>query len=447
MGIIGLHDGKNDLGNKGSRLLALSAMGLNVPDGFVIPPSALGNEQAILEGFTRCIGGHVFSVRSSPAQSMPGILETILNVGFNDAVFQQFQRAPWAAACYRKLIRDYAYLVHDVEDYTFGLLDKKYELNELLDAYLDCFAQKTGQPFPQDPQVQLFAGVRAVAQSMESIKAKAYRQKLRLPEQPAAVIVQKMVFGNRNDRSGSGVYFTRNPVTGEKAPYGEYRKEGQCDQVVQGSGSNDLSLLKEQLPEVYDALLNAGRRLEAAFLDVQDVEFTVEDGVLYLLQARDAQCTSPARRVIGQALEEEGWVSYAAYSKKHGIPATEKRKEIKGTVFCSGELINNGVAKGQACFNSRQAINAQKAGKPVILVVYHSLSLDMDALFSAGGIISVGGGKSSHFAVLVKQLNIPCVVLDDRVKLEKCQQLTFNGHVICAGDEIGLDGENVLLMA
>lgn len=442
LGNIGRID--QEFGEKGSRLMIAGALGLPVPPGFALCPiDAQEQRESILQMYRQTMAGRRFSVRSSPMSSMPGVLATILNAGwdFDDpAVVRQNEEQ-----CLR-FFRDFAYHAQGIDNYRFGLLDKKCaNAQQKLDAYFEEYHQWSNEPFPRTPEEQLIACIRAVQGSFESKGSKAFRQALHIADRGCGVVVQQMVYGDKNDDSGAGVLFTRNVVTGEREPYGEYLRKSGCETIVQGApDAKDILDLKEHLPQAYDELMHWGRRLEHCFENVQDIEFVVEDAELYILQIRDAECNKTAIPALCRQLIQEQISTPQRLRKIYGDRVEQQRTPHVGEVFARGELIYEGQVSGRVALKPDTA--HRLAGEGVIPVINSHFSLEVDLLLESVGVIVMGGGKTSHLAVMVKKLGLPCLALDGRARLTPQSTLVYQGKEIFDGDKIGIDGANIILL-
>lgn len=404
-------DTPGDLGGKGHALAAMAGLGLPVPPAFCLTsewcaecaqnPAAvvdrvwddvLGGlsrlEVATGRSFGRGPNPLVVAVRSSGTTSMPGMLETVLDVGIDDVV-----QAALAAAYSPEFAQD-----------TRERLSRGYR-------------RAVSADVPRDPHEQLRGAIEAVLSSWSSRRTEAYRGHHGLaPQDTVAVVVQAMVFGNLDARSGTGVLFSRNPTTGDSEPFGEWLPAGQGEDVVSGTVKGEpISALRRQLPEVYDELIAAARRLERQHEDVQDVEFTVEGGTLWLLQSRAAQCSPRAALRLALALHDEGVLDDAELlgrvSPAQLAATTSGSEDLHAApLLATGEPACPGVVSGLVCSTSDDAIDAAESGHDVILVRPTTSPDDVAGMLAARGVVTEAGGASSHAAIVARELGRPAVV-------------------------------------
>jgi pyruvate, orthophosphate dikinase len=394
------------VGGKGRAIAAMVAMGLPVPPAFCVAcewcdecgrdpaalvdlvwPDVLGG-LAQLEARTGCTFGRgprplLLSVRSSGQTSMPGMLETVLNVGVDDGVLAAFASSHGAA-------------------FAADLAER---------------AHRGGRAVLPDPLTQLRDAIGAVVASWSSSRAAAYRAHHGVDRGGIAVLLQAMVFGNLDAHSGTGVLFTRDPATGAADPFGEWLPRAQGDDVV--SGTSDclpLTRLADRLPQVYDELLAAGRRLERAGADVQDVEFTVQAGELWLLQSRAAKRAPRAALRLALALRDEGLIdddemlARVTAEQLAAVTAGRSQPQPSGPTLATGLPACPGVATGLVCTTSEDAIAAADEGRDVVLVRPTTSPEDVAGLMSARAVVTEVGGASSHAAIVARELGIPAVV-------------------------------------
>ena len=477
-------------GGKAYSLLKLAALGFPVPAGFVLPTTMYrGWAEAAkpsLAEFKSTYAGTIerlerasalrfgdfrkpllVSVRSGAPVSMPGMLDTVLNVGLTQNTIPGFialtgnPRLAWD--CYRRLIESYALSVHraDLAPFkeataealsaakasTLAELDT-IALRELATDAVRVFSETTGTHFPDDPYVQLLNAIDAVFRSWNSERAKSYRRINALDDMlGTAVTVQCMVFGNAGAGSGAGVAFTRNPATGEKRLYLDFAFDAQGEDVVSGRKrvSTDAELRKV-MPEVATTLDDMAARLERVFGYAQDFEFTVTEGQLYLLQTRDAKCSDWARLKIAVDLVEEGVLRPEdACQRLDGLnPGTLVRKRVTaaGSAVAAGIPAAIGVATGAIAFTLEDAKTAAAEGKSVILVRNDILTEDIEGIVAAAGVLTARGGRTSHAAVVAREFGKVAVVgcRDLHIAADE-KSCTIGDTVLAAGDQLSLDGE------
>ena len=431
---------REEVGNKARGIALMRSQGLPVPPAFVLPThvgrqyvadgGALPDEAwaATLEGLRgleqdtgRRFGATdsplLVSVRSGAAQSMPGMMDTILNLGIDDEVEAAHARESGDPGFARDTHARF------VESYAKTVLKARVAREEGADpaALREAVRRACGQEVPDDPYEQLRGAIGAVFGSWTSPRAKAYRRHWKIPEEGGtAVTVQAMVFGNLDDRSGTGVFFTRNPHSGEPAPYGEFLPRGQGEDVVSGEVQpRDLDALREQLPEVHAALLEAGRVLEHDAGDVQDVEFTVERGRLYLLQTRSAKRSPAAALRFAVDLVRDGLTApetaLKAVRREHVEaalkPVIDPDARAGAEVLARGEPACPGVASGLAVGDSSEAERlADEEDRAVVLLRHSTSPDDVHGMIAAKGICTEVGGKTSHAAVVSRELGRPAIV-------------------------------------
>jgi len=479
-------------GSKAANLWQMAKLGLKIPPAFVVStrlcqPINAGDSRAeeLLRGMlAKGIGelervtGRIFgdgrlpllvSVRSGAARSMPGMLDTILNTGMTAKSVHGLirvtgnPRLAWDS--YRRFVQAYTEVTGNKGGEAFASrlatamraegiesevkLDPEV-LERLTASFLDEAANALGQPIPADPYAQLETAAKAVYRSWESERAREYRRLNRLEGLAGtAVTVQAMVFGNGGGRSGAGVAFTRNPATGAKGLYTDFLFDAQGEDVV--SGRRVLShpeYFKERLPEAAGALEEGAAQLESHFRDMQDIEFTVEDGTLYFLQTRPAKRTPRAALRVLIDLVREGAISESEGAKRAAAidleGASVTRFEGESAVLAAGTPASAGVATGKAVFESARAaeISARGAG-PVILVRPETSTADVAGFAVSAGILTASGGRTAHAAVVARQLGKACVVGCAGLAVEEsARQAEISGHVLKEGDWISIDGES-----
>lgn len=445
---------KNILGGKGAGLAEMTAAGMPVPQGFTITTEACTQYYAdgrqINDEITADIFEHVkglekitgktfgdnenpllVSVRSGARQSMPGMMDTILNLGLNDEAVEGLAKktnnARFAYDCYRRFVQMFADVVMMVPKSLFEVeIDKMKEakgvkndvdltaddLKELVGTFKKIYEDNEGRPFPQDPKDQLIEAVKAVFRSWDNPRANVYRKMNEIPyEWGTAVNVQQMAFGNSGDRSGTGVAFTRDPATGAKKLMGEYLINAQGEDVVAGVRTpSPISHLHEQMPEVYDQFVEIATRLENYFRDMQDMEFTIEDGHLYMLQTRNGKRTAQAALQIACDLVDEGMIT-----EQEAVLRVEPKQldtllhpQFDAAALKAAEVVGKGLAAspgsacGQIVFTAEEAEEMVKSGKmkKVVLVRLETSPEDIVGMQVSQGILTVRGGMTSHAAVV-----------------------------------------------
>jgi len=471
------------IGFKAHSLARMSALGLPVPPAFVIgtawctEPGAVGQSlwRPALEALERRTGLRfgdtrrplLLSVRSGAPVSMPGMMQTLLNVGLNDATLPGLvrltgnPRLAWDA--YRRLIAGYGEVVLGLDAAAFeaelgavagGRGERELdftELRELAHRYLATVLRLHGHPFPQDPVAQLGGAIQAVFASWSGDKARAYRTLKQLDEATGtAVTVQRMVFGNAGGASGAGVGFTRHPSTGEHEPWVDFLFNAQGEDVVSGrrsaQGHDELAAVA---PQVWAELLEATQRLEEAFGDMQDFEFTVEEGHLFLLQTRSGKRTPRAAARIALDLLDSGLIGRdEALRRTAGLDAAALT--LAQVVSADGAELHElahalsactGVAIGEVAFDEERARSRHAAGAAVVLLRQDAETSDITALEIASGLLTTRGARTSHAAVVARQLGKVCLVGCDALRIDRERHLAHLGtSTLAEGALITLDG-------
>jgi len=479
------------LGGKGANLAEMARAGLPVPPGFTITTDACkaffraGNRlsddlrKQIVEALKRLEQerGQRFgdpdapllvSVRSGSVTSMPGMMDTILNLGLNDETVRGLAASTnderFAYDCYRRLIQMFGNVVIGIEAHRFErlLLAVKRSFGVAQDQdmpaegwkrlaaeYKECIREAAGTEFPQQVYDQLSMAVEAVFRSWNNQRAKVYRQIHRIPDdQGTAVNVQCMVFGNKGEDSGTGVVFTRNPSTGDNVLYGEYLINAQGEDVVAGVRTPmKIDALRADLPAAYEELVQACRRLERHYKDMQDIEFTVENGKLYLLQTRNGKRNAQAALKIAVDLVNEGVLSreeallrieasHLDHLLHRGID-----EDAVTEVIAVGLPASPGAAVGRAAFDADTAAAWKKAGKQVVLVRSETTPEDIHGVLAAEGVLTSRGGMTSHAAVVARGMGKPCVCGCEDVRIDMdARRMSAGGRIVEEGDWITLDG-------
>jgi pyruvate,orthophosphate dikinase len=484
--------GRELLGGKGIGLAEMTQLGVPVPAGFTITTDACraylaaGGED-LPDGLPTEIDEHIdalqrkagkrfgdpqdpllVSVRSGAAVSMPGMMDTILNLGLNDEAVEGLAAATgnrrFAYDSYRRLIQMYGEVVTGIDANRFeqALSDLKSargaqqdvelrddDLRELVATFKGIYAEETGSPFPHDAREQLTRAVRAVFESWNTPRAQVYRRAHRIPDDlGTAVNVVQMVFGNKGDGSGTGVAFTRDPSTGEHGLYGEFLADAQGEDVVAGIRTPEpIRAMQERLPEAFEQLRDTMRRLEEHYRDMQDIEFTVEEGRLYLLQTRSAKRTAAAALKAAVSMVDEGLISREdavaridpAQLDQLLHPMIDPNAELE--VAARGLNASPGAACGKVVLDADTAEERGKTGESVILVRWETTPDDIHGLIQAQGILTAHGGMTSHAAVVARGMGKPCVAgcEDLTIDLEH-RRLTIGGHQLSEGDVLTIDG-------
>jgi pyruvate, orthophosphate dikinase len=488
---------RNLLGGKGCELAEMTNLGIPVPPGFTITteawaeydrasrraPDGLWDEVKDnlrrLEATTGLTFGHpeqplLVSVRSGARVSMPGMMETVLNLGLNDTTVEGLaartnnERFAWD--CYRRFITMFGNVVLRIRRDAFDELlagakarlgirsDPEIpaaELRKLVEAFRDLVKEKTSAPFPQDPGTQLQLAVEAVFNSWRAKKAVEYRRIHDIPDGwGTAVTVMSMVFGNLGETSGTGVGFTRDPGTGERRFYAEFMTNAQGEDVVAGIRTPEsIDALHERMPEVYEQLLAIAGRLERHYKDMQDIEFTVQEGTLYLLQTRGGKRSAAAAVRVAVDLVHEHVIDYKTAllrvePKKldellHPVfDATAKERALaEGRRLGRGLPAAPGAAVGNAVFSADRAVELARAGQKVILVRPETSPEDVAGMYAANGVLTSRGGRTSHAAVVAVGMGKPCIVgAGDVVVDEERRLFEAGGRIVREGDVISIDG-------
>jgi pyruvate,orthophosphate dikinase len=460
--------GRELLGGKGIGLAEMTQHGVPVPAGFTITTDACRAFMASdgeVEGLDEEVAEHIarleertgkrfgdpqdpllVSVRSGAAVSMPGMMDTILNVGLNDEAVEGLARSTgndeFARDCYRRLIQMFGETVDDIPHESFSVDDSVERAQEV-------YERDTGQGFPQDARDQLRRAIRAVFDSWNSSRAQVYRQMYAIPDDlGTAVNVVEMVFGNKGEDSATGVCFTRDPSTGEQGVYGEYLVNAQGEDVVAGIRTpQPLAELRERMPEAYDQLLETMTSLERHYRDMQDIEFTVEQGHLYLLQTRTAKRTVAAAIKCAVDMTAEGLIEREeAVARIDPMqldqllhPRLDPAAEFE--VAAQGLNASPGAACGKIVLDADSAEERGKAGESVILVRWETTPDDIHGLIQAKGILTAHGGMTSHAAVVARGMGKPCVAGCDGLDIDTgAKTVRIGGHQLNEGDVITIDG-------
>jgi len=484
---------KNLLGGKGANLAEMTNLGLPIPQGFTVTTEACTNYYDSGKKITDEIQGQIFeaigelekiqgkkfgdtedpllvSVRSGARASMPGMMDTILNLGLNDIAVEGFAKKTgnprFAYDSYRRFIQMFSDVVMEMsKDFFERILDEIKEskgakfdtdlsaedLQEVIAKYKAVYKEKMGEDFPQEPKVQLMEAVKAVFRSWDNPRAIVYRRMNDIPGSwGTAVNVQAMVFGNMGDTSGTGVAFTRNPSTGENGIYGEYLINAQGEDVVAGIRTPlPITRLEEDMPEVYKEFMSIAHKLEDHYRDMQDMEFTIQEGKLYFLQTRNGKRTAPAALQIACDLVDEGKITpedavirIEAKSLDQLLhPTFDKEALAAGDVIGSALPASPGAAAGKVYFTADDAKAAGDRGERVILARLETSPEDIEGMHAAQGILTVRGGMTSHAAVVARGMGTACVSGCGEIKMnEAAKTFELGGKVVNEGDYISLDG-------
>lgn len=484
---------KNLLGGKGANLAEMTSLGIPVPQGFTVTTEACNKyyedgklisqdiineiyeKLKVLEEETGKKFGSVtnpllVSVRSGARVSMPGMMDTILNLGLNDdsveALAKLTNNERFAYDSYRRFIQMFSDVVMGVEKRLFeDLIDKvkakkgvyfdtdldANDLKELVLEFKNLYKKEKNEDFPTDPKVQLIEAITAVFRSWDNPRAIVYRRLNDIPgEWGTAVNVQQMVFGNKGETSGTGVAFSRNPATGENKIYGEYLMNAQGEDVVAGIRTpQPISKLEEQNPNIYNQFVNIVNKLEKHYRDMQDMEFTIEDGVLYFLQTRNGKRTAQAALKIAVDLVNENMLSKEEAILKvepkqldtllHPTFDMENLKTVKAVA--KGLPASPGAACGKVAFTAEEAKERNGNGEKVVLVRLETSPEDIEGMIASEGILTVRGGMTSHAAVVARGMGTCCVAGCSSIKVnENNRTLEINGNLLTDNDYISIDG-------
>lgn len=490
----GNRDMKQLLGGKGANLAEMTSLGLNVPQGFTVTTEACkefneNQNQQLWDDLKESIDQHVveveklmdkefgdnhspllFSVRSGAAESMPGMMDTILNLGLNDESVQGLAESTsnerFAYDSYRRFIQMFANIVDEIPMVHFETLlerakeDKGVEddteltaedLKALSERYLEKYEQEAGTPFPQDPYEQLYAAVEAVFKSWNNDRAILYREINEITGLlGTAVNVQSMVFGNMGDDSGTGVMFTRNPSTGERKLFGEFLMNAQGEDVVAGIRTPlELERLKDIMPEVHSELVDVSNKLEEHYLDMQDIEFTIENKTLYLLQTRTGKRTAQAAIKIANDLYHDDIITSDQSVTKLTTnqletlmhPTFDEEALERAEKVGKGLAASPGAAIGRVCFSVEAVQETVENGEPAILVRRETSPEDLAGMVSASGILTSRGGMTSHAAVVARGMGKCCVAGCSDIKINSDEdRFSYQGGTIMEGDMISING-------
>jgi pyruvate,orthophosphate dikinase len=491
----GNKDMKNILGGKGANLAEMTNIGLPVPSGFTVSTEACTRYYTDGEKLSDDIEAQIFdsllkleektgkkmgdvknpllvSVRSGARASMPGMMDTVLNLGLNDEVAHEFANetgdARFVYDSYRRFIQMFADVVmgfpkssferrfdviKEEKNVQFDTELTSEDLKEVVDIYKEEYKKFSGEEFPQDPKVQLLEAVKAVFRSWNNDRAITYRRLNDIPSSwGTAVNVQEMVYGNRGETSGTGVAFTRNPATGEKVLYGEYLMNAQGEDVVAGIRTpQSIDTLKDVMPDCYESFIGICKILEDHYRDMQDMEFTIENGKLFMLQTRNGKRTAEAALKIAVDLVDEGMIS-----KEEALLRVEPRQLDqllhpnfnsdslkKAKAVAKGLAASPGAATGKIYFTAQDILSAYNNGeKDLLLVRLETSPEDIEGMNLAHGILTIRGGMTSHAAVVARGMGTCCVSGCGELKIDEEAKTvtTKDGQVFSEGDYMSLDG-------
>ena len=482
--------GRELLGGKGIGLAEMTALGVPVPAGFTVTTDACREVMRsgdVPDDLWRQVDTHVarleetsgkrfgdpqdpllVSVRSGAAVSMPGMMDTILNLGLDDVAVEGLAAATgnprFAFDSYRRLIQMYGEVVDGIDAHLFeGELQELKErrgvqldvdlgaddLRALIETFQGIYEREVGAPFPDDASEQLRRAVRAVFDSWESPRAKVYRRTYEIPDDlGTAVNVVQMVFGNKGESSGTGVCFTRDPSTGERRLFGEFLVDAQGEDVVAGIRTPEpIDGMLDRLPEAYSQLVATLERLEEHYREMQDVEFTVEDGELFLLQTRTGKRTARAALRIAVEMTDEGLIS-----REEAVVRIDPGQLVQLLhpmidpvaqldVVATGLNASPGAASGAIVLDADLAEERGRAGEDVLLVRWETTPDDIHGLIQARGVLTAHGGMTSHAAVVARGMGKPCVAGCESLSIDlKARTITIGDHALAEGDRLTIDG-------
>ena len=489
----GSKDMRDLLGGKGAGVAEMTRAGMPVPPGFTITTEACREYYRLHREFPEGLWEQVaaarreveeqtgkrlgdesnpllVSVRSGAKFSMPGMMDTVLNLGLNSRTLEGLQRLTgderFALDAYRRFVQMFGKIVKDIDGDLFeeALTEAKAragvksdpelspdQLRELVTEFKRIYKEHTGEEFPDDPEVQLRSAIEAVFRSWNTDRAVAYRRMEKIPDDlGTAVNVQMMAFGNMGGDSGTGVAFTRNPITGERELYGDYLANAQGEDVVAGIRQTEpITALSTRMPEVGRQFREYAEKLEQHYRDTQDLEFTVERGKLYMLQTRSAKRTGEAAVNIAVDMVNEGLIT-----KTEAVARVEPRQleqllhpridpSASARPIGKGVPASPGAATGQAVFDADTAEEWGKDGKAVILVRVETNPNDVHGMIEAKGILTSTGGTASHAALVARGMGRPCIVGASEISVDiKNRKFSVNGTTVSQGEEITLDGTN-----
>ncbi|WP_412521557.1 pyruvate, phosphate dikinase [Staphylococcus simulans] len=485
---------KDLLGGKGANLAEMMRLGLPVPDGFTITTEAcieylkqgatLSDElqeelHTQLKAFSERTGKSfssddnllLVSVRSGAKISMPGMMDTILNLGLNDENVEKLANktndARFAYDCYRRLLQMFGQVVYGINMTAFDRFFDQYKdehgyetdaeipaegLKVISARFKEIYEEEVYKPFPQDPFKQLTEAVEAVFKSWDNDRARVYRDLNDIPHDiGTGVNIQEMVFGNSGDQSGTGVAFTRNPVTGDNHVFGEYLLNAQGEDVVAGIRTpKEIDTLAQQMPEVYQEFVDVTEKLEAHYKDMQDIEFTIENGKLYILQTRNGKRTAKAAMKIAVDLVDEGVITKAEALTKVDVKSIDTllHPTFKPEAIEAAEAISDaglpaspGASTGKVVFSAEDAKVQAEQGEKVILMRPETSPEDIEGMVASEAIVTTHGGMTSHAAVVARGMGKCCVTGCSNLNIDTQNKVvTYHGQTLHEGDIISVDG-------
>lgn len=485
---------KDLLGGKGANLAEMTSLGLPVPRGFTISTEAcieyLNSNRQLSKDLEHEIFKHLkqlenktnksfnsssnlllVSVRSGARSSMPGMMDTILNLGLNDKNVEVLAKATknsaFAYDCYRRLLQMYGDVVYGIDSHYFENYLTHYksknnliydqdlttdDLKEIVKAFKGIYKKVLNKEFPQNPNIQLLEAVKAIFSSWNNERARVYRSLNDIPSDwGTAVTVQEMVFGNTGNESGTGVLFTRNPTTGEKEIFGEYLMNAQGEDVVAGIRTPvPISELQINNPNIYLQIERICEQLEKHYEDMQDIEFTIENNQLFILQTRDGKRTAKSAFKIAVDLVEEGYTTKEKMISKINPQSIDQllHPVFKPTALDEATVISAvglpaspGAATGKVYFDAETAVEKSLAGQKVILVRHETSPEDISGMNVSEAIVTSRGGMTSHAAVVARGMGKCCVVGCEELEInEKKRQIKYNGGILNEGEVISVDG-------
>ena len=488
----GHEDMREVLGGKGANLCEMTNMDLPVPQGFIVTTSACNDYYDNNEHLSEIVEKQIYekleelesitdkklgdkenpllvSVRSGSRASMPGMMDTVLNLGLNDEIVETFMpnNKRFIYDSYRRFIQMFADVVKGYDKSKFErVLDEikkskgvttdielnEVDMKEVVNKFKQIYVEISGEEFPQNPKVQLIEAVKAVFKSWNNERANVYRMMNNIPYSwGTAVNVQEMVYGNLNEKSGSGVAFSRNPVNGVDELYGEYLINAQGEDVVAGIRTpKSIDTLKEIMNDVYDQFYSIAKKLENHYKDVQDMEFTIEDGKLYILQTRNGKRTASAAIKIAVDLVKEGLITKEEALLNVDPNQLEQllhnsfdQDELKNKeVLTKGLAASPGAGVGKVYFDAKSLTEAKNNGEDCILVRLETSPEDISGMKLSNGILTVRGGATSHAAVVARQMGVCCISGAENVIIDEVNKLMkVNDIVIKEGEYISLDGQ------